>query len=370
MVLLGAGLLAACSSPSPTQAPPPTTAAPTTAAPTPAKAPVKLVHSSYSNKTNSENVFDEWYLNEISRRSGGLVVFELNFNGSLTAGTETLPAVRSGAVDLSNPPPAYFASQEPLHNLFSASRGTDVAGSQKVLVDLEFGTSEISKLLKAESEANNIKYLVWHPLEYKIMTKNKVEKLADLKGMKIRSVGNFEPPVLQEYGAIPVNALWPEIYEAISRGTLDGAPTPTDWMVPYKIHEAAKFVSFSAGTIGSSPLVININSFNKLPDEVKAIIDDPKFREEANQKLMQTWGDIVEKDRKTAEAAGVTFVTVDPAEQEKLWDGFKKVTLNVYPADLAKLNRLDDALKILDAWLTANSGQGLKYWDDKFGIKR
>ena len=63
----------------------------------------------------------KWFLNKVTERTGGSIQFEMHWAGELTLGSETLPAVRDGSVDLSNPPSGFFSGDVPLacpHELY------------------------------------------------------------------------------------------------------------------------------------------------------------------------------------------------------------------------------------------------------------
>ena len=115
------------------------------------------------------------------------------------------------------------------------------------ILDLQFGDNETSRILEEEARANNVKYIIWHPMEYHFLTKKPVRVLTDLDGMKMRSLGIYEPKVLEKYGAIAVAIMPAEWYESISRGTLDGLPAVQGMIVPYKLQEVAKYASYDCG---------------------------------------------------------------------------------------------------------------------------
>lgn len=75
--------------------------------------PIKLVYSSLILEDTVQAQVDKWIMTEIEKRTDGRVKFEKHFAGALTGGMETLPALRSGAVDICNPPPAYFPEELP-----------------------------------------------------------------------------------------------------------------------------------------------------------------------------------------------------------------------------------------------------------------
>ncbi|MBT7030345.1 MAG: TRAP transporter substrate-binding protein [Rhodospirillaceae bacterium] len=127
-----------------------------------------------------------------------------------------------------------------------------------------------------EKEYKDVKMLfMWSVDRPVIMTKNKqVKSIADLKGMKIRTPSQAQAKTIQALGAIPVPMPITKVYNAMSRGLLDGVLTSTTTLTGFKLKEVTKY--FAAGLPwGTSPmfLVMNKDAYNGLSAAHKAIID-------------------------------------------------------------------------------------------------
>ncbi|MBI2868387.1 MAG: TRAP transporter substrate-binding protein DctP [Chloroflexi bacterium] len=369
LVLMLSGLLLACSQPAPTTPPPTTGAPPTTAPPTTPPAQVTtLVHSAMDIESTPQSDMDKWYFEEVIKRSGGTIKFQYNF-ATLTSATETLPAVRGGAVQISNPAPSFFPGDIPLNGLFNGTRvPSTTADAMRSILDVSYGDSEVSKIINSEWTANNVKLLIWHPMDYTFITKKVVTKLADLKGLKLRSVGIFEPKLLDQLGVLAVAVLPAEWYEALSRGTIDGLPAVDSMIVPYKLHEAAKNVSFMGGSILAQPLVINMDTWNKLTPQQKDAFANPDFIKQTTEQFIKMHYEMKERDWKTMKDQGVVFQTVDKTEQEKIYTLWKETTIKEFPKDLAAKGKEADSLKVLDAWLKAVTDKDLVTWKKELNI--
>ncbi len=138
----------------------------------------------------------------------------------------------------------------------------------------------------------------------------------------------------------------------------------------YKIEEIAKYASFHGAAIVAQPLVMNLDRWNKLPADIQKIFVDEAFRKEATEKFIVIHDEQDKVYKKIMADKGVTFLKVDPVEQDKMWDLYKEAVLRQFPEELAKKNMKPQALKLLDAWLKAVTGKDLKFWDQKFGITR
>jgi TRAP-type C4-dicarboxylate transport system substrate-binding protein len=127
-----------------------------------------------------------------------------------------------------------------------------------------------------EKEYGEVKLLfMWTVDSPVIMTKNKpITKIEDLKGLKIRTPSQFQAKLLQSLGASPIPMPITKVYNALSRGLLDGVLTSTTTLTGFKLKEVTKY--FADGLPwGRSPmfLVMNKNSYAGLSAAHKAVID-------------------------------------------------------------------------------------------------
>ena len=127
-----------------------------------------------------------------------------------------------------------------------------------------------------EKEYGDVKLLfMWTVDRPVIMTKNKqIKTIDDLKGLKIRTPSQFQAKLLKSLGASPIPMPITKVYNALSRGLLDGVLTSTTTLTSFKLKEVTKY--FADGLPwGRSPmfLVMNKNSYAGLSAAHKAIID-------------------------------------------------------------------------------------------------
>ncbi|MEW5708182.1 MAG: TRAP transporter substrate-binding protein DctP [Pseudomonadota bacterium] len=96
----------------------------------------------------------------------------------------------------------------------------------------------------------------------------------DLKGRKIRATSKGHAELLQSLGASPVVLSVGEVYQALQRGTVDGAVGGLQGMVGLKHYEVAKHVMVSNGVLGTyiHGYVMNLKRFKSLSKEQQEII--------------------------------------------------------------------------------------------------
>ncbi|MFH1480230.1 MAG: TRAP transporter substrate-binding protein DctP, partial [Pseudomonadota bacterium] len=309
---------------------------------------------------------EKWYWAEVEKRTNGRVKIEMHWAGELTKGLETLPMLKSGAVDISDPPASYFPAQLPLISLFNGTRiPTDYRTIGWASYQIFHCEGEISKALHDEIKKHNIKRLLWIPLEYRFISRVPIGTLADMKGKKFRAIGIYEPPQKKSFGAIPVNVMPGEWYDAMNRGTVDAFSCVWDMVPAFKLQEVSKYTSFSdGGILGASPH-INLNSWNKLPDDIKNVMNTVT-RESVNKMITMYGGELKKADKIIIKDAGVKLLDVDPKEQEMLQEAWVKTAIDNWLPFVEKKGHKGIGRKILNRWLELTRGNGLDYFEKKF----
>ena len=160
----------------------------------------------------------------VAERTGGKIDF-VNFHAG-QLGKELSSIMKSGMADMGIFVPSYEPSKLPLSSVaeLPSLYSSSCEGTQK-LWEL---AKEGGVLDKKEYEPLGVKILYVHVLHpYKLMTgKEQVATLEDVNGLKIRGNGSSMSKVVRALGGVPVQTTTSEVYDALSRGTVDGAMWP------------------------------------------------------------------------------------------------------------------------------------------------
>ena len=234
---------------------------------------LKLAHFVQSSITGSK--IDKWFADEVAKRSGGKIKIRIFWSESMGKAGELIDLVESGAVDLAAVSPGYFPNQLPLTgatNSVMMQFGTNV---QAVRATTEL--VEKFPAVQEELKRNNVYPIFFHSLNaYRFFCTKPVEKMADLKGLKIRSWGEYIPIMWNSIGAVPVSVMTPEVYESLQRGTIDCAFFPNDLSYSLKLYEVAKFAwdgDDHFGAIPTWPIWVNWNTWHNVwPESVRKLL--------------------------------------------------------------------------------------------------
>ncbi len=104
-----------------------------------------------------------------------------------------------------------------------------------------------------------------------------IKGAADFAGKKLRGPSRAANNLLTAMGATPVGMPVPAFPEALSKGVVEGGVIPWEIVVPLKVHELADSHAEVSGDKAMYNTffiwAMNKDSYAKLPDDLKAIID-------------------------------------------------------------------------------------------------
>ena len=182
----------------------------------------------------------KFWMNEVTKNSNKTIEFEYFPAEQLGKAKDMLTLVQSGVADVTYVSPAYIADKLPLSGVVElpSSYATSCAGTKAfwnmakdggVLAKREFGPLGVRVLFAVMFPPNQI-----------VMSKAKFEGLKSLEGQKIRTSGGAKDQMLRKLKAVPLQMPAPEMYEATSRGTIDGLMIPVASLQAYELDKLSK----------------------------------------------------------------------------------------------------------------------------------
>ncbi len=257
-------------------------------------------------------------MEEVKKRSGGQMAYTMYAGGALGKGPEHFDIVAKGMSDLGYFTATWTPGRFPLTDVLSMAvwvNGKDIAA--------DIGNAVYNRALK--DEFKNVKVLELNGcIQSFIWTKKPVSKMADLKGMKLRSPGGHQTNYIKSLGAEPIFMPLGDVYMAVETGTVDGIVTCPPLILAFKLYEVAKFATVLTFGCVSEGTVMNMNSWNKLTADQKKVID------QVCTNPFKTTGGLTSDDyeaiMKDITKAGVKLVDLPQAEAEQWYEKFRDVT--------------------------------------------
>lgn len=305
---------------------------------------MKLAH--FGPKVFVQSGIDQWWAEEIGRRSGGKIKIRVFWAGSAGKSSEILKLVGSGVIDFGATPQAYFPNELPL--IGAPNSVPYVFTDRKAAIQVSEELVAQNEHVQAELARNNVHPLFFHPMNsyYPLCTKP-VTTMEDFKGLKIRSFGAFQPPMWDALGAVGVNVLPPDIYEGLQRGLLDCGFFSSDLYKVTKLYEVAKHMSTAGiGPVATWPIWVNLEKWNEeYPDNVKALITE--VSKEAQQRSLEA---ITAAEGESLEYLKSQGVTVHQFSEPERYDETIPDMIDVWLENMREKGLGEEAESVAGFW--------------------
>lgn len=245
------------------------------------------------------------WMDEVSRRTSGAVVFTRYPNQQLGKAADLLRLTQAGVVDIGYVAPSYVSDKMPVSEVAQVPGQFDAACPGTMAY---WKTARSGIVARTDYAPNKIRLLIETVLPpYHVFTaRTPVRTMADLAGLKLRTTGGAQDLTVRALGSVPVRMAAPDAYESLARGTMDGLLFPLESVLSYGLDKLVKNATDGIG-FGSFIVAysIGVDTWNRLPPEVRKAMDD--VAEEMEPKLCQQVQEEELASRRKLEASGVVF---------------------------------------------------------------
>jgi tripartite ATP-independent transporter DctP family solute receptor len=182
-------------------------------------------------------------------------------------------------------------------------------GHMRKVIDGPIGVELIEKITNAPN--SRLVGLGWMDAGTRSVYAKKAFKApADLKGQKIRMMGN--PIFVETMNAMGGNGIsmgFNELYSALQTGVVDGAENNPPTLLTHNHYQVSKVYSLTGHLIIPEIFVFSRRSWDALAKEDQALLK--KLSREAQLEQRELWDKMVAESTQKLKAAGVEFVDVD-----------------------------------------------------------
>ena len=251
------------------------------------------------------------YMGELlSQRTNGRIKIEVTNNAALGTEKDTIEQTRFGVIDMNRVNaapfnnlvpqtvvlglPFLFRSTEHMHKTVDGPIGDEVLAA--------FEPHGLIGLAFYDSGARSF-----------YSTKKSIEKLEDLKGMKVRvQQSDLWIAMMEAFGANATPMPFGEVYSSLETGVVDAAENNWPSYESSRHFEVAKNYTLTEHSLNPEILVISKISWDKLSaDDQKVLKDAAK---ESVAKMRELWTAREKASEEKVRASGVNVITPDKAE--------------------------------------------------------
>jgi TRAP-type C4-dicarboxylate transport system substrate-binding protein len=299
-------------------------------------------HTHVPPVASSYKTLKEW-ADRVEKASNGRL--KIQMFGAMQLGgkaQDIYDQVKNGVVDMGWTLPGYKAGLFPATDIFELPFMGGQAPHMSVALD-EFTQ------LHAKKEWSDVHLIIAHsPGSSVLHMKNKrVTKMEDFAGLKIRTPSRVSSGALQALGAVPVPVPGTAtMAEILIRDVVNGLITPWAIARATKTIDAATFHAENTLHGPTLAMIMNKNSYAKLPDDLKKVLTDNSGPKAARW-LGEKWEAADKPGIEHAKKLGHEVVTISDAETAR----WRKASQPVYDAWIKEANAkgLDGAKLIAEA---------------------
>lgn len=272
---------------------------------------INLKFAAYHPASTAEAKLCQSFINEIQAKTNGAVKIQFFPGGSLLAARGMYDGIAAGVADIGLGDMGYTVGKFPESEITLCPLGV---------------TSPYSF-----THALNDFYTKYHPKEFNgthmlwmwgngpsvLMTRKPVATLDDLKGMRIRAQGE-NGTVIKALGGTPEALPMSEVFDALSKGVLDGVQVDPSVLVSFKLGDVVKDITDVSKAVGNGfvfYVVMNQRAWNKLPPDIQSVFNQVtgEFVEKAAMAINQEDIDGIQYAAKR----GVKFISLSDAQVSK-----------------------------------------------------
>ncbi|MDF2878073.1 MAG: C4-dicarboxylate transporter substrate-binding protein [Clostridia bacterium] len=295
----GCGLKAPEAPATPAETAAPETAPAETTAPETAATPeVTLVYAEVNPIDTIVGQTDTFFQEKVAELSGGKIKIDVQASGVLGSENDVLDAMLGGGgtIDMSR---------------ISAFGLTSYGGAKSQLLSIpytfvnrehfwNFATSDLAPefLLEPHENGNGVRGLFYGEEGFRhFFTKDPVNTLEDLKGMKLRVANDpIMNGMVEGLGASPTVVSFGELYSALQTGVVDGAEQPIANYKSNAFQEVAPNMILDGHTLGAIQVIITDEAWDSLTEEQQNILMEAgkltsqfnrEISEEAENKVLE-----------------------------------------------------------------------------------
>ena len=269
--------------------------------------------------TGARAEMDKWFAEEITKRTNGKVKFEFFWSGTLLNSRDSLKGIGRGVADVGEGSALFSANEYPYWSALNVAGTSDNEWViQRASYDAMVNNPGIAEEL---AQHNVVPASGYCPGAVVFCFKKPATTMAEMKGLRFRSVGKTFAMIVKELGMVPVGMPLYDVYESLDKGVIDGTFAAIQYAYNLKWGEVAPYWSEIEKNKDTAPsaTVFNKKVWDSFTDETRSIITG--VIQEYNDKYAKAIIDEDQTARKALQASGVTFSRFSPEAEKNYLKG-------------------------------------------------
>lgn len=280
-----------------------------------------------ANFTSTHSSTTRWFEHakkQLAEKSHGRLKLEIFYGSSMGPMPRHYDLARTGVADLAFFQHGATRGRFPLVELthapylFPNGAKGGVVGA-KAAYDLK------AKYFAPEHKGTKLLWIVFNRPSGVYDASKPIKSLADLKGRRYRAPSSIDVAMMKSLGALPIGMPATLMAENLQKGTIDGAVTDPMGVLAFQLGGLVKYYTEMFVSSISFGLVINRTTYDDLPSDLRALIDELGSRESTIQMATWSWGQDFPRFTEYMKKANLTTVKLPKSEDEAMHAAAKRV---------------------------------------------
>lgn len=228
----------------------------------------ELKVSSYLPPNHTINREINRWADELKEKSDGRLILKLFPSSQMGPVNRQFDLARTGVADmayvLQGATPGRFPVTELAQHPTLIPNGQ--VGSQALM--------DIKDLLEPEYKGVKVLYFMSTPPVPLLMADKEITSLEQMNGLRIRHPGTVYASLISALGATPVGVAPAEVADSLNKGTIDGTLMSYEGAQSFQLGPELKSATVINGGVVTFAMVMNPDSYDKLPADLQKLIDD------------------------------------------------------------------------------------------------
>ncbi len=236
--------------------------------------PIELNYANFPPAPTFPCIQMERWKKEVEKRTNGKVSIKTFPGGTLLGAKDMMDGVIAGQADIGNLCMAYQPGRFTITNATSLPLGIPNSKVGSLVL------WDIYKKYQPEAFSKVKVLTMFTTAPSNIMSKVPIRNLDDIKGVPLRASGGAAQ-ILKAWEANPVGMPMPETPEALQKGVVKGLFSSLEVMMDFKFAELCGYVTLTDAAVYPFAVVMNMDKWNSLPDDVKAVFEELETQQSA-----------------------------------------------------------------------------------------
>lgn len=271
----------------------------------------ELTMTMHDGQQSSQYIYLQSWADSVEKATDGHVKITIYAGATLSAAADVADKVMAGAVDMGWLYTAYFSGQCPLTDVINLP----MQGFGEPISTTEALWDLYEKYPEVQAEWSRFKLLMLYGNPGMILCSadKPLTSVEDLKGESIRCTSGAITDVLTAWGASPVTIPTTDLYEALEKKNITSYIFEPSGIKTWSLYELTTYYTDVELYDGPFAVIVNNDSWNKIPAEYQQIIENLSGRE-ASVAAAKAFAEDVEAGRQLITENGGTFVEMTDEE--------------------------------------------------------